>query len=492
MHDGCGCGDNDGDGRNAAARARFGPAAALVLVLLLLPAAASMADWQLLPSAYGHGLGLDRIQSITAGDQKITILVEMPQEFVGGDTERITITATEDATGRSPAGITYLLGVSHGGQTIFRDYFSAPDGVLLLDVETARGDNPVIVGARGGGPLSAWHPVGDTPVRVDGSAFGDSGLYTFDVAVHSMGGSPGVIDNTATHYADLSVIESASHEQEASDGSPVTFSTKSYFDGISGLAYDAGAGEVLITMPFDWSEARMSHIPVVHTEVHFPKDFLEFRSPGYEGYVNGVKLFRSSVIIDDYTLEDDRTVHFVLLQDHVRLVKNEMKKSGEPFPDDMTFRLKATETVAFPLDAYTISEEFLVNLSWDPPEIQPGEETTFVFTIRDGRTNEPLRNSEYTFLIMQDGEEIHRASGNARIGGQFVKFTFGEEQTGPTVIKFEDIRGTGQETEFGILVVPEFGPATAAMLVLAGATAAMLYAASRRGLRPPGIMRQPN
>ncbi len=38
-----------------------------------------------------------------------------------------------------------------------------------------------------------------------------------------------------------------------------------------------------------------------------------------------------------------------------------------------------------------------------------------------------------------------------------ILFEFAEDQTGPTVIRFENIRNTGQETEFGIVVVPEFG-----------------------------------
>ena len=72
-------------------------------------------------------------------------------------------------------------------------------------------------------------------------------------------------------------------------------------------------------------------------------------------------------------------------------------------------------------------------------------------------TDEPLRNSDYTFVIIQNGKEIHRTSGVAQIGGHFEKFTFTEDQTGPTIIKFENIRNTGQETEFGIVVAPEFG-----------------------------------
>ena len=56
---------------------------------------------------------------------------------------------------------------------------------------------------------------------------------------------------------------------------------------------------------------------------------------------------------------------------------------------------------------------------------------------------------------MQNNEEIHRVSDNAAVGGDFEKFTFSKDQTGPTVIKFENIRNTGQETEFALIVVED-------------------------------------
>ena len=155
--------------------------------------------------------------------------------------------------------------------------------------------------------------------------------------------------------------------------------------------------------------------------------------------------------------DDERIVHLVLLQDHLRFLKNEMKKSGNPLPDNMVFRISASEDIAFPLEAYTKSEDFKINLSWDPLIVEPEIPTNFIFTIRDGRTNDPLRSSDYTFVIIQNGKEIHRVSGIAQVGGEFEKFTFSEEQTGPTIIKFENIRNTGQETEFALVVVPEFG-----------------------------------
>ena len=120
---------------------------------------------------------------------------------------------------------------------------------------------------------------------------------------------------------------------------------------------------------------QMSHIPVVHVEVHFPNNFNEFLSGGYTGKVNGIDLFKSSVTIDDYTEENERIVHFVLLQDHLRFLKNQMKNSDEPLPENIVFTLSTTEKIDFPLAAYTRSEDFLVHLSWDPITIEPDTNT---------------------------------------------------------------------------------------------------------------------
>ncbi|MGD2107149.1 MAG: PEFG-CTERM sorting domain-containing protein, partial [Nitrosopumilaceae archaeon] len=292
------------------------------------------------------------------------------------------------------------------------------------------------------------------------------GLYNFEIEVRTLDEPTNIIEDSGIYYADLSVAETRIFTETDSRDQEVSFRLKSYFDKISSFEYDSEKKQVTFEMPFDWSEKQMSHIPVVHEEVHFPKDFAEFLSDGYTGKVNGIDLFKSSIQIDDYTEVDERIVHFVLLQDHLRFLKNQMKQTGEPLPDSMIFTLSTSEKIDFPLSAYTKSEDFQINLSWDPVAIEPNQKTKFVFTIRDGATGEPLRNSDYTFVILQNGNEIHRVNGVAQVGGESEDYYFTEDQTGPTIIKFENIRNTGQETEFGIVVAPEFGTFVSLILVI--------------------------
>ena len=441
----------------------------VMVVCLLFPAS----------SVYGHGLGIDTISSIDIQGKKIKITVEMPMYFEN-DQEQITITAIEKETRENAKNVTFLIGLFHNNEMIFRNYFFAEDGVLPIKI-TPTQEGKVTIHGQQDSLLGAWHGTESNPIEITGPIFTSGGLYNFEIEVRTIDEPTNIIEDSGIYNADLSIIETTSHIQKDAENHDVQFRLKSYFDKISNFEYNSEAKQVTFEMPFDWSEKQMSHVSVVHVEVHFPKDFAEFLAPSYSGYANGIELFKASVTIDDYTEDDERIVHFVLLQDHLRFLKNEMKKSDEPLPENIIFSLSTGEKIELPLVAYTKSEDFKLNLAWDPIEIEPGIPTNFVFTIRDGQTDEPLRNSDYTFVIIQNGKEIHRTSGTAQIGGDFEKFTFAEDQTGPMIIKFENIRNTGQETEFGIVVAPEFGTVT--LIILVTSIVGMIFVTKRNSFR---------
>ena len=415
-------------------------------------------------NVYGHGFGVDTISAVDVQGKKLSIMVEMPMYFENQQ-DQITITAIEDESKENAKNVTFLIGLFHKDEMIFRNYFFAENGILPIIV-TPTEDPEITIYGKQDSLLGAWHGTETNPIKISGPLFNTGGLYNFEIEVRTIDESTNIIENSGIYNADLSLIETVSFIEQDSENNDVEFRSKSYFDTVNDFVYDPNAKEIRFEMPFDWNEKQMSHVNVVHVETHFPKDFVEFLPPSYSAFANGIELFKSSISVDDYTEDDERIVHLVLLQDHLRFLKNEMKKSGDPLPDNMVFRISASEDIAFPLEAYTKSEDFKINLSWDPLIVEPEIPTNFIFTIRDGRTNDPLRSSDYTFVIIQNGKEIHRVSGIAQVGGEFEKFTFSEEQTGPTIIKFENIRNTGQETEFALVVVPEFGSIALLVLVI--------------------------
>ncbi len=414
-------------------------------------------------NVYGHGLGIDTIHAVDVQGKKISISVELPMSFEQASEKQITITATEDETKEKAKNVTFLIGLFHENKMIFRNYFFTSDGVLSIKVYPTQ-ENEITIHGEQDSLLGAWHGTESNPIMISGPIFDSGGLYNFEIEVRTIDEPTNIIENSGVYNANISIADNAKFLQKDSENQDVQFKIKSYFDNISNFKYDPITKQVTFEMPFDWSEKQMSHIPVVHEEVHFPKNFTEFLSPSYTGKVNGIDLFKASVTIDDYTEDNERIVHFVLLQDHLRFIKNQLKKSGEPLPDTITFTLSRGENIEFPLTSFTKSEDFQVSLSWDPIEITPGQNTNFIFTIRDGKTGEPLRNSDYTFVIIQNGKEIHRATGTAQVGGEFEQYGFTKDQTGPTIIRFENIRNTGQQTDFGIVVAPEFGVITTMIL----------------------------
>ena len=465
--------------RRPGPRPRPAPAALLAAACTICALAAAPSAG----TANGHGIGVETVGPLDAGGGlEVSVSVEVAEDPGRQGAAQLTVTVVDDLTREAVPGAVMDIALSRGGGEAVRDRFAAADGTLRMALSPLpAGAAAEIEGPRDASGL-AWTSGPGSPVEVRGPGLGGPGLYTLDIGLVPAGGGPG----GPAARADVSLLEVAGHALADSAGEPVQFRTKSYFDGVASLAYDPAAGTARLEMPFDWSDETISHIPVVHVEVHFPKGLEEFVSPSYTGAANGVALFKSSVTVDDYTEEGERIVHFVLLGDHLRHVKSQLRGGagdGE-LNGTMVLALEKSQEGGFPMTAYTPGEELRVDLTWEPPEVEPGVQTSFIFTIRDGATGEPLRRSSYDFVIVQGGREVHRAAGDATVGGSFERFEFSEGQTGPTVIRFENIRGTGQSTEFALVVVPEFS--AAALLVLAAAAAAAAVAAPallRPGLR---------
>ena len=408
-----------------------------------------------LENSYGHGWGIDTTL-IEIDGRKISVSVELPLYSDESNDKVITITAIDKETKENVKNVTFLIGLFHENQMIFRNYFFAPDGNLIIHViPTAQGETKII--AEKDPLLGAWYATDSQPIQLEGNVLESGGLFNFEIEIRSIDEPTNIVEDLGVYSVDVSMVETIDYEKQSANGNMINFGTKSYFDKLSHFNYDSKNNLVTFEMPFNWNEKIISHIPVVHEEVHFPKNFSDFLAPSYTGKINGIDLFKSNVIIDDYTKEDERIVHFILLQDHLQYLKQEQKKISDDLPDYMLFTLEASDKIEFPMSALTRDEKFQVDLSWTPITIEPNTNTKFVFTIRDGNTGEPLRQSTYDFIILQNNVEIYRTTGNADVGGQFEDYTFMEGQTGSTVIRFENIRGTDSSTEFGLVVIPEFG-----------------------------------
>lgn len=423
-------------------------------------------------NSYGHGLGIDTA-NIDIDGRQISVSVEIPSSFDESQEKIITITTIDKDTKEATKNVTFLIKLSHENQIIFRNYFFTDDGTLLIHIiPTDQGETKIV--AEKDSLLGAWYETDSQPIQLVGPIFKSGGLFNFEIELRTIDEPTNIVENLGVYNADVSIVDIANYIQQSKNGEKINFKIKSYFDKTSEFNYDLENNLITFKMPFNWNEKIISHIPVVHEEVHIPKNFIDLLTPSYSGKINGIDLFRSNIIIDDYSDDYDRIVHFVLLQDHLQYLKQEQKKLNDNLPDYMLFTLEVSDKIEFPMNAQTRDEKFQVDLSWDSIEIEPNKNTKFIFTIRDGTSGEPLRQSSYDFVILQNNVEIYKTSGNAQVGGQTEDYTFLESQTGPTVIRFENIRGTGSSTEFGLVVVPEFGLLTVFVLA-AGLFTMMIF-----------------
>ena len=414
----------------------------LLALVLLIP----------ISSVYGHGLGLETIK-LNADDKKLSITTQIsPTEFSEAAQKQITMTITDSLTTQNVDAI-LLIALYHEDTQVFREYFGTTNGVLRIDVNPNI-EGQIQISGQQEQTFDAWYETESNPLEITGPILNTGGLYRFEVEIKSIDSETMQNQGFSTY---ITSITNHGYDKQDKNGNPVRFDVKSYYDKISSFDYSPDTNSITLEMPFDWSEQNISHTEVVHEEVHFPKDFVDLLVPSYTGTVNGIDLFKSSITIDDYSIEDQRIVHFVLSQDTLRYLKQAQKDKGVENPQDMKFVLKVGSKVVFPVIAMTKDESLQVDLSWEPEVIEPDKNTKFIFTFRDGKTGELLRNTSYDFVILQNEKELYKKSSNAQIGGDYVDYTFAESQKGQTTIQFNNLRGTDQTTEFTIMVVPEFG-----------------------------------
>ncbi len=415
--------------------------------------------------AFGHGLSMDTPPPVNYQGRDITITAEMLPAFYDdkGMDKQIKIRAFDSKTGENIKNVNFLIGLNYKDKMIFRNFFFAQNGDLTIKVYPSNGE--IEISGEKESLLGGWMATDTKPIEVRGPIFNSGGLYHLEIAIRTIDEPDNILDEPIKYDAYISIGQTTYYDQKTKDGQDVKFRVRSYYDTITNFEYNPNENTILFEIPFDWSEQNISQISYVHEEILFPKHFVDLLSNSYTGQVNGIDLFKSSISVDDYSVEDERIVHFVILQDHLRVLRDTQKKTGD-LPNYMKFKLVASDEIKFPLTAKTNNEQFQIDLSWDPPVIQPDQKTKFIFTIRDPITLETKRNSGYDFIILQNGKEIHRSSGNAVIGGGFEDFTFTEEQTGPIIIRFEKIAGTSALTQFAITVVPEFGSLAILILIL--------------------------
>ena len=263
----------------------------------------------LFPLSYASGLGLgSETTKLNIGDKKIGVTTQItPTEFSEESQKKIIFTVTDTIESKNIDAVLFVT-MYHDGNQVFKDNFVTDNGIVQINVKPTKDSEVKISGTRDKN-TQYWISKPEMPLTISGPVLNSGGLYRFDVQIKELD-STALQNQVFSSY--ISVVTNYTYEKQDKAGKSIPFEIKSYYEKISSFEYSPQTNSVSFEMPFDWSEQNISHIDVVHEELHFPKEFADFMVPSYSGTVNGISLFKSGVTIDDYSIEQQRIVHLVL------------------------------------------------------------------------------------------------------------------------------------------------------------------------------------
>ncbi|HEX7031533.1 MAG TPA: CFI-box-CTERM domain-containing protein, partial [Nitrososphaera sp.] len=416
----------------------------LTLVVVVATAAVSTT----ITSAYGHGLGTDTSLPTTISDKQVVVEASLTPTFIDqveSGNPRFVVRALEAGNGNTTiTNIDLRIVVSLRGETLLDQRFRSSDGVVAANLVP----DPEIEGwqINGQAPPEQVQISQSSPIELRSKIMTAGGLYHIAVTIEKS--SSGIAVDSDRRF-DLYVSIGSSYAYEVEGGNQMI--VKTYFDDVSNFNYSNGT--ISFEMPFTWERAYVSQVPVLHLEVQFPKTIEELKTNSYRGTLNGRELEAQAIVIDDYSSEQNRIVHFVV---NNAMLTRFAEMVGDA--DIASFTLMPAEKPKFPLDIMSLpTERFLVQLSWGPDVIETGTPITFVMNIKDPATDEVIRGSSFDFVVSQDGNEIHRQHMSEELGLYSFQYTF--QNSGSVTLAIDKINGQEESAKIDLVVLQGSGEA---------------------------------
>ncbi|MEO9294997.1 MAG: CFI-box-CTERM domain-containing protein [Nitrososphaera sp.] len=395
-------------------------------------------------AAYGHGLGSDQSLPVAIGNRQVTVQAAINPsslEAVAGAKPVFTARAFEPSSNSTIANLNYDIKVEHNGAVLLDQKFHSGDGLVIANLVPDGSASEAQVNGKPAGGDGRVEVSRDNPATITSKILSDGGLYHIAITLEKS--SPGLqLDGDKKFDLYISISKKQDFVVQTPEGTQ-KMSTTTYYADVTDLAFNNGT--LTFAMPFDWRPEYVSQVPLVHMEVQFPKAVKELQVNGYSGSVNGVALPADAILVDDYSFEDSRVVHFVLNSDRLSSLAQKVKG------DSMVFALAPADKPKFPLDIMSTTEKYMWELSWGPEVIQIGTPTTFVMNIQDPKTADLVRNASFDFVLEKAGKEVYRQHLTSGQGTFSLDYTFTE--AGTYRLAAENINGSGESAQRNIVVL---------------------------------------
>jgi hypothetical protein len=399
-------------------------------------------------AAYGHGLGTDKSLPVTISDKQVSVDAAIKPTFideVAGSSPTFVVRALDDATlNTTIPDVDFRIVVELRNETLLDQRFRSSDGVVAANLVPDTGID--VWQINGNAPAGRVEVSQSSPVELRSKILLAGGLYHIAVTIESS--SPGIAVDSDKKF-DLYISIGRTYTYDTQGGQ---MAVKTYYDDVR--TFDYSDGTISFETPFNWHGAYVLQVPALHMEVQFPKSIEELQTNSYRGTVNGRELGPQAVVIDDYSSEQNRIVHFIVDNSMLRRFAGTMQDT-----DVAAFTLGPAEKPKFPLDIMSLpSEKFLFQLSWGPDVIETGVPTTFVMNIQDPATGDLVRGSSFDFVLTQGGSEIHRQHLSSDFGTYAYDYTFAK--AGMVTLSASNINGQGESSTIDLVVLQGSGNVT--------------------------------
>ncbi len=418
-------------------------ASLLLFLFILAPITSS------LTIAYGHGIGADQSLPMVIGNRSVAVSASLKPDFIESpDQPRLIIRTFDTGNNSTIPGIGYRIAVQFRNETLLNQRFKSSDGIILANLLPDKEINGwQIVGKESASPDDPLQVSGSNPIDIRSRIFTDGGLYHITVTLEpSSTGLSVDFDRQFDLY--VTVGRTFTFNNIDTPEGKQSMTVKTYYDEIQKFVYVPQNDTISFSMPFIWRTDYVSQVPVVHIEVQFPKAIKELQSNSYRGTINGKDLESRAVLIDDYSLKDSRIIHFVVTNDMLTSLAENIKGSTA------TFALSPVEKPKFPMDITSKDNKYVFELSWGPDIIQTGIPTTFAMNVQDANGN-LLTGSSFDLVLSQDGKEMYRQHLKSDIGDYSAQYTF--TKAGSVTLTASNINGGGQDSSASINLIVQQG-----------------------------------
>jgi hypothetical protein len=307
--------------------------------------------------AYGHGLSKDESFPIDISGRQIAIEGIIKPSFLneGDQQPTLTIRVFDKKNNETISDINLRIIVIFKNQTILDQSFHSLDGVVSANLIPAKDSiTPEITSKEPQQYLSKNNPVQvslTNPVTIKSKLLSDGGLY--DIAVILEKTSKGIkIDSDQKINLFISIgktfpfiiKEFGDNRRNNNNNDNLTLQVKTFYDEIQDFSFNEENSKVSFKMPFKWDLDYVNQILTLHEEIIVPKSYTPLSTvSSFIGTLNGMEIPPNTILIDDYSDQNNRIVHIVITTFKLKeYAKQIIEKGGNSYA---IFELEPVKTV---------------------------------------------------------------------------------------------------------------------------------------------------